>query len=229
MSMLAFAVLSFGSLFSIVDPFAAVPIFLGLVGAQPRAVQARTALVASATCLVVLGVFALAGRYLFSFFGITIPAFKVAGGILLFGVAVEMMSAKHSGTKSTPEEETEASEKADVGLIPLGLPLLSGPGAIAAVMVLAGKAEHFEHRMALVASIVAVSLVTFLVLRSASLVARLLGKTGIKIIGRIMGLILAAVAMQFVLDGAREAFPRVFGAGAPAGALAAPPPPGSPG
>lgn len=207
----AFAILAFGSLFSIVDPFAAVPIFLGLVGSHPRAVQARTALVASATCLGVLSVFALAGRFLFSFFGITIPAFKVAGGLLLFGVAVDMMRAKHSETRSTREEEVEAGEKADVGLIPLGLPLLSGPGAIATVMVLSGKAEHLEQRLALFGSIFGVSLVTFLVLRSASFFARFLGKTGINVIGRIMGLILAAVAMQFVLDGAREAFPKLLG------------------
>jgi multiple antibiotic resistance protein len=170
----------------------------------------RTALRASATCFVVLATFALAGNTIFSFFGITLPAFKIAGGILLFGVGLEMMRARHSETKTTNEEERDAETKEDVGLIPLGLPLLSGPGAIAAVVVLVGKARNIPERMALFGVIVAVSALTFLTLRSASLVLRVLGKTGVNVIGRVMGLILAAVAMQFVLDGLHEAFPTLL-------------------
>jgi multiple antibiotic resistance protein len=207
----SFAVVSFGSLFSIVDPFAAVPVFLGLTGAQPRAAQARAALGASATCFGVLTAFALAGSFIFSFFGITLPAFKIAGGILLFGVGLEMMRAKRSETRTTNEEALEAETKDDVAVIPLGVPLLSGPGAIATVMVLVGKAQSVPERLSIFASIAVVSALTLLTLRSASVVARALGKTGINVIGRVMGLILAAVAMQFVLDGLHEAFPAALG------------------
>ena len=205
--LVTYSVLCFGSLFSIVDPFAAVPIFLVLVGQQPKPAQNRIALRATLTCFAVLTAFAAAGSFIFTFFGITIPAFKVAGGILLFGVALDMMRAKPSPTRTTQEERTEAESKEDVGLIPMGIPLLSGPGAIAATMVLAGKAHGFEQRLAIHAAIVGVSVVTLLVLRSSTLMARVLGKTGLNVIGRIMGLILAALAIQFILAGAREALP----------------------
>lgn len=204
-----YALVAFGSLVSIVDPFSAVPLFLGLVGDQPKAVQRTAALRAALTCLLVLSAFGLAGAYIFSFFSITLAAFKIAGGVLLFGVALEMMRARTSETRSTKEERYEAETKGDVGLMPLGLPLLSGPGAIATVMVLAGKAGSLENRVAVHVAIVAVSLVSFLVLRSATFMARVLGQTGINVIGRIMGLILAAIAVQFIIDGAHEAFPRL--------------------
>ncbi|MEO6576827.1 MAG: MarC family protein [Polyangiaceae bacterium] len=206
----AYTILCFGSLFSIVDPFAALPVFLALVGGHPKADQAKTAAQASLTCLAVLTSFSLAGSVIFNFFSISIPAFKLAGGILLFGVGLEMMRAKQSDTRTTKEERHEAETKEEVGVIPLGLPLLSGPGSIATVMVLTGKAKTIEQRMSVHVAIIAVSLIAFLVLRSATYVARALGRTGINLIGRIMGLILAATAMQFVIDGAREAFPKLL-------------------
>lgn len=202
-----YSLLCFGSLFSIVDPFAAVPVFLGLVGDHSKDEQKRIALRASLTCLFVLGTFGLVGSVIFRFFGITLPAFKIAGGILLFGVGLEMMAAKRTKQRPTPAEEEEAEHKEDVGLIPLGLPLLSGPGAIATVMVFVGKAPDISHRLGVVAAVAMVSLTALLVLRSAGYFARLLGQTGINIISRIMGLILAAISIQFVIEGVSEAFP----------------------
>jgi multiple antibiotic resistance protein len=210
-SLVSFALVSFGSIFSIVDPFSVVPVFLALTGSQPQPIQARTALRASLTCFVVLVLFALAGGLVFSFFGITLPAFKIAGGILLFRVALDMMQARRSDTRATDAEEEEAESKDDVGLIPLGIPLLSGPGAIATVTVLAGKASDVPRRAVLFGSIAVVSVLSLLTLRSAALVARVLGQTGVNIVGRVMGLILSAVAMQFVIDGLYEAFPRLLG------------------
>jgi len=207
----AHALVCFGSLFSIIDPFAALPIFLGLTGGQDARARKRTALRASLTCFFVLTTFALGGGFIFSYFSITIPAFKVAGGILLFGVALEMMRAEQSNTRSTSEEQAEAGAKADVGIIPMGLPLLSGPGAIATVMVLVGKTESMPERLGVYIAIFGVSLSTLVILRSADIVARVLGQTGINVIGRIMGLILAALATQFVFDGVHEAFPKLFG------------------
>jgi multiple antibiotic resistance protein len=206
-----YALLCFGSLISIVDPFAALPIFLALTGGQDRSAQARTARVATLTCFSVLAIFGVAGTFIFSFFSITLPAFKIAGGVLLFGVGLEMMRGKQSETRATEEEQVEAVAKEDIAIIPMGLPLLSGPGAIATVMVLVGKARSWPERFGVYAAIVAVSALTFLVLRSAALVARVLGRTGINLIGRIMGLILAATAIQFVLDGVHEAFPKTLG------------------
>lgn len=209
--LLSYSLLCLGSLFSIVDPFAAVPIFLALVGEESKQSHHRIALRASLTCFAVLTAFGLAGSYIFSFFGITVAGFKVAGGIILFAVALDMVRAKQSSTRSTSEERDEAATKEDVGLIPIGLPLLSGPGAIATVMVLAGKATGIGQHVGIHAAILVVSLVTFLVLRSSGFVAHALGRTGLNVIGRIMGLILAAVAMQFILDGVREALPGLVG------------------
>ncbi len=215
MELLTYVFLSFGSLFSIVDPFAAMPVFLGLVGHQSKLSQQRAALRAALTCFAVLGIFALFGGFLFRFFGITIPAFKVAGGILLFGVGLEMMRAHASETRASEEDLREGETKSDPGLIPLGIPLLSGPGAIATVMVLSGQAPDAAHRGAVIVSVALVSIVAFLLLRSATWTTRFLGQTGINVITRIMGLLLAAVAVQFVLDGAREAFPTLLGAALP--------------
>jgi multiple antibiotic resistance protein len=201
----SYAIVCFGQLVSIVDPFAAVPIFLALTGGQDRSARTRTALRAALTCLVALGTFAVAGEAIFHFFSITIPAFKIAGGILLFGVGLEMMRAKQSDTRGTSEEQVEAVSKEDVGIIPMGLPLLSGPGAIATSMVLAGKARDAGERVGAYLAVLAVSALAFVMLLSAELVARVLGKTGINVIGRIMGLILAATAIEFIIDG-------VFGA-----------------
>ena len=207
----SYTVLCLGSLFAIVDPFAAVPIFLALTAGRAPGDMVSVARRASMTCMLVLLAFSAAGTIILGFFSITLPAFKVAGGIVLFAVGLEMLRAKPSRTRSTEEEQVEAQSKDDVAVVPLGLPLLSGPGAIATVMVLSSKAGDIAHRAAVIACVVVVSVSTFLVLRSAGWVARALGQTGINLIGRVMGLILTATATQFVLDGAREAFPKLLG------------------
>ena len=207
----SYTVLCLGSIFAIVDPFAAVPIFLALTAGRTFEDSASVARRASMTCMLVLLAFSAAGTIILGFFSITLPAFKAAGGIVLFAVGFEMLRAKPSRTRSTEEEQVEAQSKEDVAVVPLGLPLLAGPGAIATVMVLSSKAGDMAHRATVVACVVVVSLATFLVLRSAGLVAKALGQTGINLIGRVMGLILTATATQFVLDGAREAFPKLLG------------------
>ena len=210
-SALGFSLVAFGSLFSIVDPFSVLPIFLALTGREDEAGRRAIALRAAITCAAVLSLFATIGPHIFKFFGITIPAFRIAGGILLFGVALEMLHAQVSSTKTTPEEAEDAASRDDVGIIPIGIPLLSGPGAIASAMMIAQNAHGpLEHGGVYVA-IVAVALLSWLLLRFASVTARLLGTSGMNLIGRIMGLILAAVAVQFILDGAHDAFPKLFG------------------
>jgi multiple antibiotic resistance protein len=189
-------------------------VYLALTSREGEAGRKSSALRASLTVMAVLSLFSTVGPALFHFFGITIPAFRIAGGILLFGVAVEMLQAKKSHTKTTPSEEEDASHKDDVGIIPVGIPLLSGPGAIATVMMLGGTTKGVGDRVALYVAIGLVAAIAWFVLRFASAVGRVLGTTGMNLIGRIMGLILAAVAVQFVIDGVHDAFPKVF-AGVP--------------
>jgi len=202
---LAFLGLCLPSLLSIVDPLAVVPMFVTLVAKEQRAEQRRTAMRAVFTMTVMLLLFASAGNAIFHFFGITVPAFKIAGGVLLFSMSLEMMRAHSSAVRSKPEEEREAHEKQDVGIVPLGIPLLSGPGAIATSMVWAARAKGPAQHAALYASIVIVGVITLVTLIFSTKLLERLGKTGINIATRIMGLILAATAAQFLIDGVREA------------------------
>jgi multiple antibiotic resistance protein len=207
----AYAIASFASLFAIVDPFAALPVYLALTARETEPRRRLIAKRAAFTTFAVMALFGGTGQVLFHFFGISIAAFKIAGGLLLFSVAFEMMNAKVSSTKSTPAEEEDAALREDIGVMPIGLPLLSGPGAIASSMVLSARAQNAHDKLSLFGAMAAVSFVTWLVLRSATGIARVLGRTGMNIIARVMGLILAATAAQFVIDGVRAAFPRLGG------------------
>lgn len=209
---LTFLKTAFPSIFAIVDPIAAVPFFLALTGHLDRSAQRRVAFRSSVTVTIVLSTFAATGTMVFRFFGITVPAFKVAGGVLLFLTALEMIQAKQPRTtRTTPEEAVEAESKSDVAIIPIGIPLLSGPGAIATVTVLAARAHGPGENGAIYLSIVVTALLTFVTFLFAYGLVRVLKQTGINIASRIMGLILAATAAQFVLDGVREAAVMVRG------------------
>jgi multiple antibiotic resistance protein len=205
---LAFLGLCLPSILSIVDPLAAVPIYLALVAKESPASRRLTAYRAVFTMTVMLLLFAAAGPRIFAFFGITVGAFRIAGGILLFTMALDMMRAKHPAARTTPDEHTEAEAKEDVGIIPIGIPLLSGPGAIATVMVWSSRAHGPGESAAVYASILIVAAIALLTLLSAGPLLARLGKTGIGIATRIMGLILAATAAQFVVDGVRESITR---------------------
>lgn len=174
--------------------------------------QRRTALRATLTATIVLCLFAATGTAIFRFFGITIPAFKLAGGVLLFSMALEMMRAKRSPVRNTPEETSEAQHKDDVAIVPIGIPLLSGPGAIATAVMWSARAQRPTEHLALYVSIGMVTGITLVTLLFAPRVVRFFGQTGINVITRIMGLILAATAAQFLIDGFREAMSGVFSA-----------------
>jgi multiple antibiotic resistance protein len=156
---------------------------------------------ASITCFIVLTVFALAGGMIFKLFGITLPALKIAGGLLLFLIGMEMLQAKQSGTKEAPGETEEACRKEDVGIIPLGIPLLAGPGAISNVMVLMGQSPNWWQAAPVFIAIAFTSICAFLILAMAGRIRALLGETGIHILMRMMGLLLTAIAVQFVING----------------------------
>jgi multiple antibiotic resistance protein len=206
-SALTFGLGAFTSLFAIVDPFAALPVFIALTGRETAARRRAIARRAALTVFIVLAVFATCGHLLFRFFGISVAGFKIAGGILLMGVALDMMGAKHSATKTTPGEEEEASSKDDVGLVPVGIPLLSGPGAIASAMMLAARADTLPEKGALYVAMLLVAALCFVVLRSATVISRVLGTTGMNVINRVMGLLLASIAVEFFLDGVKLALP----------------------
>jgi multiple antibiotic resistance protein len=155
------------------------------------------------TCFVVLTGFALGGQLLFRMFGITLPAFEVAGGLILLLIGLDMLEAKRSPTQEAHGDTEEAAAKEDAGIVPLGIPMLAGPGAISSVMVLVGQVPSLWHweMGAILGSIAFTSLVTYWVLASASQVRRVMGDTGIRILVRVMGLLLVALAMQFFVNG----------------------------
>ncbi len=204
MVMLRFLLIAFTSIFVLVDPIAAVPTFLAMTDGSTRAERRHMAVRASWTCFVILVTFSLAGTLIFQLFGITLAAFKIAGGMLLGSIGFEMLRAKRSATKETPDEASEGSEKEDVGIIPLGLPMLAGPGAISTVMVLMTQNADWPHELAILCAIAITSAIAFAVLASADRVSSLLHETGIRILTRMMGLLLIAIAVQFVLNGLRD-------------------------
>jgi multiple antibiotic resistance protein len=196
-----FSVLALSSIFFLVDPFAALPTFLAVtagVDAQRRRKMARKA---SVTAMVVLSGFAVAGQYIFRMFGITLPAFEIAGGVILLLIGLDMLEAKRSPTQESREEAAEAALKEDAGIVPLGIPMLAGPGAITSVMVLVGQAQTPWQMVAILASILITAAICYLVLGNSDRVARALGETGVRILVRIMGLLLVALAVQYFVNG----------------------------
>ena len=199
-----FSLLALSSIFFLVDPFAALPTFLAVTAGQDPKKRVRTARKASLTAFVILTTFAVAGTYIFRIFGITLPAFEIAGGIILLLIGLDMLEAKRSPTQESPDETQEATAKDDVGIVPMGIPMLAGPGAITSVMVLVGQAQTKWQMAAIFGSITITAAICFLVLGSAARVARMLGETGIRILVRIMGLLLVALAVQYFVNGFQD-------------------------
>ena len=201
---LQFALVTFTSVLFIVDPIAVIPTYLVITQGQTSEQRKATALRACVAAAVLLVTFAAAGRGIFTLFGITMPAFRIAGGLILWVVAMDMLH----GTRSTQEgtaEITEGRAKEDVALTPLAMPMLAGPGAISTVMVLSGQARETPQLIAVYGSIVLTIFVSWLTLRVGERLVMRMGQTGIRVMTRIMGLLLAAIAVQFVITGVREA------------------------
>jgi multiple antibiotic resistance protein len=207
-----FGLIALSAVFFVVDPLAAIPIFLAITGRETPAQRARTALRASITSGLTLAVFALAGGLIFRFFGISLGAFKIAGGVLLFLMSLDMMKAQPSRTKQTPEETEEGIEKDDVAVIPLAIPLLSGPGAIATVMVLMTRHREWTFAIPVFVAIALTAGATYALLRTAVALQKRLSKTALNVMMRVMGLILAAIAVEFVVAGAHDVWPLIAGA-----------------
>jgi len=198
-----FSVLALSSIFFLVDPFAAIGSFLAITESADALRRKRMARKAALTCFIVLTSFAVAGQLIFRMFGITLPAFEVAGGLILLLIGLDMLEAKRSPTQEASGDTEEASHKEDAGIVPLGIPMLAGPGAISSVMVLVGQVPHFWRweMGAILGAIGITSLASYWVLAAAGRVRAVMGETGIRILVRIMGLLLVALAMQFFVNG----------------------------
>jgi multiple antibiotic resistance protein len=201
------ALRDFVTLLVTVDPVGTAVMFLALTthaSPQHRHRMAwRGMLFATA---IILG-FAIAGQWLLSVLGISLAAFRIAGGLLLFLLATDMVLALHSGIRTTTEpEQEEAARSRDVAVFPLAIPLLAGPGALTSIMLLMGDATSLEAQIRVLASLAAVMALTLFTLLGAAQVGRLLGVTGANVVTRVLGVVLAALATQFVIDGVRESF-----------------------
>lgn len=195
-----YAFLTFGSLFAIVDPFAAVPTFLALTARDTAAQRHRMARTACITCGGVMATFALLGPAIFKLFGITLPAFQIAGGLVLLLSSLDMIRAQKSPMKETPEEFAEGMSKDDIAITPLAVPLLAGPGAITTSIVLAGRAANLEQKAIFYVLIALVAFISYWVLTLAADSAKKLSSTILNIITRLMGLLLAAIGVQLILS-----------------------------
>ncbi|OGW86483.1 MAG: hypothetical protein A3C35_05350 [Omnitrophica bacterium RIFCSPHIGHO2_02_FULL_46_11] len=202
---LNFAILSFWSLLVIVDPVGIIPTFLAMTERDTKYDRIRMARLASIVTFFVLFIFSLGGQWLLNAFGVTLPAFKIAGGIVLLKVALDMLQARRTALKETPEEQAEGATKDDIAITPLAVPMLAGPGAITTVVLLGGQATSFSHQIVVVANILLVSLIAFLILRLAAVRSSIFSAITLKIISRLMGLLLAAIAVQYILDGIADA------------------------
>lgn len=199
-----FSLLALSSIFFLVDPFAALPTFLAVTSDESPAKRQRTARRASMTAFVVLTVFAFIGQYIFKLFGISLPAFEISGGIILLLIGLDMLNAKRSATQESPGETTAAVQKEDAGIVPMGIPMLAGPGSITTVMVLVGQVQNMWQMIAILGAIAFTAAISWLVLGSATRVSQLLGETGIRILVRIMGMLLVALAVQYFVNGFQD-------------------------
>jgi len=195
------------ALIVIVNPIGAIPLFITLTRDQPDGERFRTARVTSVTVGVVLISAIFAGEPLLSFFGISLASFKVGGGILILLMAVAMLRARHGDVRHTKEESAEAEEKEAVGVVPLAIPLLAGPGAMSTAIVLAHNADAWFDMVFLGLAVLFVAAMVWSALRLADPIAGALGQTGINIVTRVMGLILAAVGVEFITSGLSKLLP----------------------
>ena len=191
----------FLALLVIVNPLGAVPMFAVMTAQASAEERKHIAFVASVSVAIVLTVAAIGGQPLLAFFGITIASFKVGGAILILLLAISMMHATPTGEKQTPDEAKEAVDKESIAVVPLAIPLLSGPGAISTTIIYATERSSLGHIGIIIACCLLMSLTTWGALRAAIPVSRWLGKTGINIAIRIMGLLLAAVAVEIFASG----------------------------
>ena len=196
-----FFILAFSTIFTLINPIGLTAVYLSIVDHYESEEKSKIALKGTITAFVILIIFSLVGDVIFSFYGITVSAFKIAGGILFFRTGIQMLEARVSRSRSTPKEEEEAGTKEDIAYTPIGIPLIAGPGAITSVMILSSETPGWELRLVLFAVIALVLVLTYIIFQGADYLTQRFGTTGLRIVQRIMGLILMVIAVQFVIDG----------------------------
>ncbi|MBI4056887.1 MAG: MarC family protein [Elusimicrobia bacterium] len=203
MPIVEYALLAGGSLFSIINPIAAVPAFLAMTPHHGTRDRLRMARRACFTCAGVLVAFAAVGQRIFQVFGITFPSFQIAGGLILLLVSLDSLRAKRSAVQETAEETVEGITKQDISITPLAVPMLSGPGAITTAIVMQAKAHTLVENIVLYLVILTVSAMSYMVFHVAVTGARRISPIAMNITTRLMGLMLAATAIEFMLGGLR--------------------------
>ncbi|MBM2320972.1 MULTISPECIES: MarC family protein [Marivita] len=196
----AFLISAFVTLFVVIDPIGLTPVFIaltpGMTAQQRRAIAIRATIIAAA----LLFLFAFLGEQVLGFIGISMPAFRIAGGILLFLTALDMLFERRTKRR---EDQADVDDAPDPSVFPIAIPLIAGPGAIASIILLAGQAEGAVGMASVLGVMVGVLMIVFLLFLSAPIIERALGKTGIVVVTRLLGMLLAALSVQFVLDGIR--------------------------
>jgi len=198
------------TLIAVLDPFIAIPFFLDLCAGRPEAERRRIARVASVTVMAILVGTAVSGEALLRFLGTSLSSFRIAGGLVLLLMALAMLQAKPGNLRQTAEEANHSSDQEPPGIVPLAIPLLAGPGAISTVMI-AVQHGGWQNQAAVIATIVVVCLILWAMLRLAIPIGRLLGSSGFNVATRLLGLLLAAIAVESMAVGLKELFPALGG------------------
>lgn len=204
MTLVEYTIFAFSSLFVIIDPVATVPAFIAMTPQDTPLQKLRMAKLACAVAAGVLILFAAAGKGIFKVLGITLPAFQIAGGLLLLRIALDMLYARRSEERETDEEIAAGAAKDDIAISPLAVPMLAGPGAISTALILLSQANGFAQVAALFVCIAAVFIISYWIFWLAVRGAHFLNPLALKLMTRLMGLLLAAVAVQFILNALQQ-------------------------
>lgn len=194
-------------LLSVVNPIGAIPAFISLTENRSKHDRNRTAIICACAVALVLLSASLTGEHLLTFLGISLASFRVAGGILVLLMGISMLNASDDRTRHTPEERAESYDKESVALVPLAIPMLSGPGAIGAIIVYTHAQHSLTHYILVAVVILSVAAIVLAALLSANTIAEALGNTGMNVVTRVMGLILASIAVEFIAKGLIDLFP----------------------
>ncbi|NOY76330.1 MAG: NAAT family transporter [Calditrichaeota bacterium] len=206
--MLSFAFQVFMGFFAIMNPFGNIPIFLGLVEDLDEPVKKKIAKKSTITAFVIVFLFSVGGNLIFRLFGITLPAFRIAGGILIFAIAFELLNGKKSRQHHLRDEETdEIEDPTAIAITPLGIPILAGPGTITTAMSFVGNHTHLVNIAIVIAIFFIMCLITYVFFIFSDKILSKLGLSWISLLSRLMGLILAVIAVQMMLEGIRQALP----------------------
>lgn len=205
---LEFVITAFAAVFAVVNPIGNIPFFVAVTEGYSKDLRKRIIVKITVVIVVVLMAFALFGQYIFALYGITIPAFKIAGGILLFTISFSMVQGQRTRTKITEQDEEDLLAKEEIGIVPLGIPLFAGPGAITTVMIYISYAttstDVTADVLSVFAAILATAGISYLLLVYSTPIFDRMGRMGAAAFSRIMGLLLAAVAVEFIISGILE-------------------------